>query len=98
MHKPAKGTESLIKLYISRVNLTATICCLNKRTALTAIVRDSPDAVSMPEIFTMQAPHPPSKHINLVPVKRAWLRMNTSRLVSIGTSFGVTGNQKVLIG
>lgn len=63
-------------------------------TELTAIERKSPDGVSMPDILTRQAPQPPSKHMNFVPVNLAWLRMNTNKLVSIGTSSGLTNFKK----
>ena len=42
-----------------------------ERTELTAMVRETPAGVTMPEMLTMHAPQPPSKHMNLVPVNRA---------------------------
>lgn len=35
--------------------------------------------------LTIQAPHPPSEHINLVPLSSALVRMNVFKLVSTGT-------------
>lgn len=44
----------------------------------------------IPFKVTTHAPHPPSKHINLVPVRWAWLRIKVFNVVVIGTVFGET--------
>ena len=39
---------------------------------------------------TTQTPHPPSKHINFVPVNLAYSRMYVLSVVSLGTTSGST--------
>ena len=43
-----------------------------------------------PFAVTMHAPHPPSKHINFVPERLAWFRINSFKVVSIDTVVGET--------
>lgn len=40
----------------------------------------------------MQAPQPPSEHINFVPVSSAFVRINVFKLVSMGTVDALTEN------
>jgi hypothetical protein len=43
----------------------------------------------------MQAPQPPSRHMNLVPNKFAWFRINVVSDVSSGTEDGLTVNVRI---
>lgn len=67
----------------------------HKLTELTANVSVSPVDVLIPDMFTIQAPQPPSRHINFVPVNRRLLRRNVFNEVSMGTVAALTnGHQR----
>lgn len=63
-----------------------------KQTELTAQDLSLPVAGCRSVKVTMHAPHPPSKHINLVPVNLAYVRINVLSVVSIGTFCALTLN------
>lgn len=49
----------------------------------------------VPVTDTTQAPQPPSKHMNFVPLSSAFVRMKVFKLVSIGTVDEVTENNEI---
>lgn len=51
----------------------------------------------IPFTLTIHAPHPPSEHINFVPLSWAFVRINVFKLVSIGTmvEFTEMGNKEI---
>lgn len=64
-------------------------------TELTAHVLSSFVTGCTPFTVTMQAPQPPSEHINLVPLNWAFVLMNVFKLVSMGTVDALTVKKNV---
>lgn len=60
------------------------------QTELAAHVAGSFVTGLIPFTVTMHAPHPPSKHMNFVPRKLAWVRMYVFKEVSTGTVDALT--------